>query len=695
MDISLHWLNKYLAPDALTADEADDLLTRAGFPIEERTDLPGGDVRLDVEVTSNRGDCLSHLGCAREVAASRSASTPRELMPPVITDPPTSGRVANHLTLTNDERGVCPLFTARVIKGAKVGPSPDWLVTSLEAVGQRSINNVVDITNFITLELGNPCHVFDLAKLAGAALHIRYARQGETLTTLDAKNHKLLPADLIVADSERPQSLAGVMGAKDSEVTTSTTDLVFEMATWDPVTIRTSARRLAIRTDAGYRFERGVDPRTIEDAARRAVALICELTGGSLCKGVLAEGPPVPEPTRISLRPSRCDKLLGIQVPAGDMIQSLRALEIDVEQEGGDELLCVIPPHRLDLTREIDLVEEVARTASLDAIPIGEKLEVTVRRPQESERAMRELGSLLTGMGFYETVTFSFVSPTIAEPFIASGLEAVRVDDDRRKAEPTLRPSVLPSLLACRKANQDAQASPPGGVRLFETSAVFAQTPKNESRERRTLSLLMDVAGEGAKRAHAERQHTIRAMRGVIETLARGMFGPEARLIIEPAAPTQNAWDTTAYAEIRLGDRLLGRFGVIDAKVQSTAGLDQPVVCAELDLAPMIEAFPPVGSVQPLPEFPPIERDLSLIIDEPVTWASVENLVRGANLDRLEACSFVGVYRGKQVGAGKKSLTMRLRFRDPARTLRHEEVDPEVASVVEGVKRQLGAEIRA
>ncbi len=695
MDISLHWLNSYLAPGALTADEADDLLTRAGFPIEGRTDLPGGDVRLDVEVTSNRGDCLSHLGCAREIAASRTGATTRELMPPAITDPPTKGAVADYLTLTNTEAGLCPLFTARVIRGVKVGPSPDWLVTALESVGQRSINNVVDVTNFITLELGNPCHVFDLGRLAGSEINVRFAKAGETLTTLDEKVRKLGATDLVVADAERPQSLAGVMGGFDSQVTGSTADIVFEMATWDPVTIRTTARRLGVRTDACYRFERGVDPRTINDAARRAVALICSLTGGTLCDGVLALGAPMPEARAVTLRPSRCDALLGIRVPAGDMIESLRALEIGVEQAGADELRCTIPPHRLDPTREIDLVEEVARTASLDAIPIRETLEISVRPPQESERAMREIGSVLTGMGFYETVTVSFVSPGVAAPFLAPGLTTLSVDDDRRKAEPTLRPSVLPSLLACRKANQDAQSSPPGGVRLFETSSVFAQTSKNETRERRTLSLLMDVPGEGTKRNHAQRQHAIRVMRGAIESIARAALAPEHTLSVTPCAPDRSAWDTNAHAEVRLGERVLGRFGLIDAKLLEGAGIDLPAVGAELDLAPFIDAYPPRASVHPLPEFPPIERDLSLILDEGVNWASVEGLVRGASLERLEACSFVGVYRGKQVGAGKKSLTLRLTFRDDARTLRHEEVDPQVASVVEVVKRELGAEIRA
>ncbi|MFI4896358.1 MAG: phenylalanine--tRNA ligase subunit beta [Phycisphaerales bacterium JB059] len=698
MDISLHWLNKYLAPDGLTPDEADDLLTRAGFPIEARTDLGGGDVLLDVEVTSNRGDCLSHLGCAREIAASRSASTPRQLMPPVIHDPSTEGHVADHLALTNHESLVCPRFTARVIRNVTVGPSPDWLVTALESIGQRSINNVVDVTNFITHELGNPCHVFDLARLAGAQLHVRFAREGETLTTLDAKSHTLRPTDLVVADAQRPQSLAGVMGGKDSEVTPSTTDVVFEMATWDPVTIRSAARRLAIRTDAGYRFERGVDPRTIDDAARRAVALICELTGGTLCDGVLDQGAPLPAPTRISLRPSRCDRILGIRVPAGDIIESLRALEIGVEQVSEDELRCTIPPHRLDLTREIDLVEEVARTTSLDVIPIQDRLAINVRPPQESERAMREVGALLTGMGFYETVTFSFTSPQRAKMFRPEDLTLLAVDDDRRKAEPTLRPSVLTGLLECRRANQDAGVTPPGGVRLYEVASVFAERD-GASVEHRNLALLLDASDASAKPSHDDAQRAVRTARGAVETLARALAGPDARVRVEPSKPHAPAFDDRAYARLTLeagaSSAPLGYLALLGRKARDAFGHDVELVVAELGIDPLLAHFPPAASVHPLPEFPAIERDLSLVLAEDVPWARVDKLVREASLDRLESCDFVGVYRGKQVGAGKKSLTLRLTFRDPGRTLRHEEVDPQVETALGRFKQALNAEIRA
>ncbi|HED53292.1 MAG TPA: phenylalanine--tRNA ligase subunit beta [Phycisphaerales bacterium] len=695
MNISLKWLNRYLSPGDVSVEEAEHVLTFAGYPIESIEHLPSGDVALDVEITSNRGDLLSHVGCAREIAAARSAFKPRTLKLPEFVDPTPGAPIGDDLKLINREPEACPLFTARLIRGVKVGPSPAWLVELLEAVGQRSINAVVDVTNFITFELGNPCHVFDLAKLAGHTLDVRYAREGESLTTLDGKTHKLVPADLVVADAEKPTSLAGIMGGKDSEVDESTTDVVFEMATWDPVTVRTAARRLAIRTDASHRFERIVDPRTIEDAARRAVALLCELTGGELASGVLSEGKPLETTTPIRLRPERCSKLIGVQCTAEQIKADLEGHSIAVEIKG-DHLECTPPPFRPDLEREIDLIEEVVRTIGFAGVPQLEKIEVAVTHPQESERARREITRVLTGLGFYETVTFSFVSPAMAQPWLGQGLEMVGVDDERRGGEPILRPSVIPSLLTCRRANAAGQVRIPGGVRLYELSAVFAQTPDRQSCERRMLTLLMDVEGVApGKRAKAEQiQSALRAIRGAAEHLGRAMAGSRARVTVEPCAPEAGGWATEAFGRVLLDGEPIGVLGLVDDAGLTPAGLDQPVVAAEFDLDRLIGLFPPVATVESLPAFPSIERDLSLVLKESTPWAKVESLVGGANLENFESLGFVGVFRGKTVGSGRKSVTLRLGFRRPDGTLRHEDVDPQVNRLVDLAKDELGAVLR-
>ncbi|MBL8762031.1 MAG: phenylalanine--tRNA ligase subunit beta [Phycisphaerae bacterium] len=696
MNISVAWLNRYLQPANVSPDEAERSLMDAGFPIESRETLEGGDVRLDVEITSNRGDCLSHLGLAREIAAK----TGRSLLAPVTPLPnATGGPITPLLSVDNTQPDACPLFTARLIRGVKIAPSPAWLVSALESVGQRSINNVVDVTNFITFELGHPCHVFDLKKLAGATLVIRFAKDNEPLTTLDGKKRTLKSDELVVADRDRAQSLAGVIGGADSEIDASSTDVVLEMATWDPVTIRRATRRLAIRTDASYRFERIVDQRMIDEASRRAAALIIEVAGGSLCDGVIAKGR-TPKPlTPIRVRPERCDALLGVHTEVADIARVLTSVGVAVEPIGraGGELRCTAPAWRPDLSREVDLIEEVARLRGLSVIPVMDKLPVAVREPQRRERARRELTRVLTGLGFYETITFSFISRADAKAFVPPGLSTVEVDDDRRKAEPVARPSVIPSLLACRRGNQDAHAVAPGAARLFEVSAVFAQQGDGSTRqtvEHANVALLLDIPAAGGKPGIAEKQEGVRLVRGAIEAMVRAMRGHGANLSFTPGLAPFPSMDPAACAGVALDDQPLGYFGLVAPATLAHFGLDHPVVAAEIGLEPLIAAFPPKASVTTRPAFPAIDRDLSVIVDEKTTWATLQSIVQSQSMKWRERLEFVGAYRGKQIGPGKKSLTFRLYFRDAQRTLRREEVDPEIDALVARLKKDCGAELR-
>lgn len=702
MDISLRWLNQYLEPGDLTPDEADAILTEAGLPIESRTELDDGDTVLDVEVTSNRGDCLGHIGVAREIAAARHAGTRRSLKLPEIDLPPGSGApVGDSLALENRVPDRCPLFTARLIRGVKIGPSPDWLRDALASVGQRSINNVVDVTNFITLETGNPCHVFDLEKLAGGRLIVRAAEPGEKVKTLYAGEHALRASDLVVADAERPQSLAGVIGGFDSQVDESTADVVFEMATWDPVSVRNTGRRLNIRTDAAYRFERGIDPRTIGDAARRAVQLICAVSRGELAAGVLEAGAPLPEDRVIELRVARVEKILGVPVPADEIVALLDALSIRTGRGGSGVLRCTVPPHRAhDLTREIDLIEEVARARSLAKIPLKDTLAVAVHPPQRDETLESEAARTLASLGFHETVTFAFTSPKKAAVFLPGGLDTVSVDDDRRKAEPTLRPSVLLGLLGTRKANSDARNALPGGLRFYELAATFAQVPgTRDTVERRTLAMLADAEFSGKKPGVDDLQRAVRVMRGAVDAVVRACYGPDARTEAVPGAPAHRGYDAKSHARlfVHAGGRReeIGAFGLISDEARRLEDLDVPVVGAELRLDVLTAAPVPRTTVRALPQFPGIERDLSLILPETTPWASVEALIDACALERCVGSELVSVYRGEQVGAGRKSVTVRVRFRDEARTLRHEEVDPQLERLAARARADLGAEIRS
>jgi phenylalanyl-tRNA synthetase beta chain len=695
MKASVAWLNSLLDPGGLSPEQVEGILTDAGFPIDGREEAGGGDVRLEVEVTSNRGDALSHVGLAREIAACAS----QRLVLPAVGSPATSGGVGGVLALENTVPRECPRFTAQVIRGVKVGPSPSWLQRDLEAAGQRPINNLVDVTNWLNLGFGHPAHVFDLKQLGGGKVVVRMARDGEALVTLDGKRRRLRADEVVVADAERPVSLAGVIGGAESEVTKSTTDVVLEVATWDPVAVRRAARRHGVRTDASHRFERYVDPREIPAAARRAAAMIAALSGGVPCEGMLDAGRKDAPLRKVSMRPERCRMLLGYEMDSAEMSRLLERLEIRAELSPKG-LVCTIPAFRPDLEREVDLIEEVGRVAGLSRVPIAGRVSVAVSRPQESERGLREVGTVLTGLGFYEAVTFTFTSPARAGLFLPPGSCAAAVSDERRAHEPTLRPSILPSLLACRKANQDAGVTAPGGVRLYETAAVFIEgtggpgSGPSRAVEHRNLAVLLDVPG-GARAGFTERQEAARLIRGAVEAVVRALAGTESALTVEPGPSHCPAFDGAAYAKVVLGGEPLGYYGLLGGECLREFGLAGGAVGGELNLDRLLAGYPPRATVKPLPRFPAVERDLSLVVEEGVTWARVESLVAGAGLDLLEEVEFVGTYRGRQTGSGRKSVTLRLRFRDAGRTLRHEDADGQVRTLVELARQRLGAELRA
>lgn len=733
MKISVRWLNEYLEPGDVSPDEAQTVLTSVGFPIESAEALPTGDTCLDVEVTSNRGDVLSHIGVAREIAAAtgRRLRLPQPgkvfdwhgaSTQPAAPAPGGSADVGTLVTVDNQVHDVCPLFTARVIRSVAVGPSPAWLVTALESVGLRSINTVVDVTNFVAFEYGQPTHVFDLNTFipqgqAQARVVVRRANKGEKLALLDGQTVTLKGDEVVVADDTRAVSLAGVMGGSDTGVTTATTDVLLEAATWNPVSVRRAARRFGIRTDASYRFERTVDPRTIDAAARRAAALIVRLAGGRLLPGVIEAGRPAQALSVVRMRPARCRSILGSSVTTPEIQRILEAHELVVRPEpaasdaGSDPTLaCTIPAHRPDLEREIDLIEEVARTHGLDKLPVADTVASRITSPQGSEKAVALAAGVLAGLGFFETVTFTFVPPKSAKPFTPASLRTMEVCDGRRRADPVLRPSAILGLLECRRANQDRGVKPSGGtitgepdagVRLFELSSVFLEAPpatgtgRGTSQERRTLSLLVDASFPAQGKQVEKSQAAVRLLRGAIEAVVLALAGTRLPVRVEPiATPPVPAFDAGACAEVFAGSVRLGVFGLINSSVQSAFGLDVPVACAELDLDALVGLYPPRSLAQTLPAFPAIERDLSLIVAESTPWARIDALVGSSGVALLEGWRFVTTYRGAQAGEGKKSVTLRLVFRDPAGTLTHDKVTPQVDAIIGLAQRELGATVR-
>jgi len=672
---SLTWLNRYLDRPA-DRDEAIAVLTRVGFPEdgEAAVELPDGttETQIDFEVTSNRCDCLSHVGLARELAAA----TGRTLRPPSLDLPRAGGAVTDLTSVDNRAEDLCPVYTARVVTGVEVGPSPDWLQRLLIAVGARPVNNVVDITNFVLLELGQPLHAFDMAKLAERRIVVRRASKGEPFVAIDGSKHELGGDMLVIADADRPVAVAGVMGGLESEVGNATTGVLIESARFAPLSIRTTSRALKLSSDSSYRFERGVDPRGVEAASRRAGALIVELAGGTLAQGVIRAGEGEPVPRSVAMRASRCRDLLGIELDIDAQAALLGRLGLSPAVDG-DTITCGVPTFRLDLHREVDLIEEVARMHGLDRVPTHDRITLDVTPKQAAVTARERLDAVLTAHGYHETITPTFVPPAQAAPFIKAGTP-LRTLDDRRKADPVLRPTVLVSLLACRKLNQDAGNA---GLRLYELAASW---PVGDGGgERQELAMLADAA---------DTEPAVRAMRAAVTELVEALAGPAAAATLDAETTDAPACDTAAT--LRVNGEPVGCLGVIDAATQDVFGLQGRVVVASLDAAGLLARFPPAHTVTAMQRYPGIERDVSIIVDEPVVWRDLRGAIDAVSPELLDGVEFVTTYRGKPIPAGRKSVSFRLRFQHPERTLRHDEVDPQVQRVIDRLKAGVGAELR-
>jgi len=687
MRTSVLWINDYLDRPADAAEQAA-VLTAAGLPLDGADTAENGEAWQEIETTSNRGDCLCHVGMAREIAAS----TGRSLRFPKVELKPSAVRAADLVKVRNHEHAMCPRYTARVIRGVKVGPSPEWLQRRLVAIGQIPRNNVVDATNFVLFELGQPTHVFDLATLAGAEIHIRRAKDGEPFLPLgsDAKEVKLTANDLVIADRDRPVALAGVKGGALASVTEQTTDLVLEAATFDAVAVRNASRRHGIASDSSYRFERIVHPAEIDAAADRLAALIIEIAGGTLCDGVVADGAPLPAARSIRLRPARARQILGFDIETPRMVRLLDTLGFAPKLSGSgatEAIDTTAPARRVDVEREIDLIEEICRLNGLDAVPVSDTIPIRVPQRNPVERGTREVKDLLVGMGFIESITHSLVAEKAGEAFLPKGATLLRVDDERAGGEPALRPSVVTSLLRVRRHNEDQGAA---NLRVFEFASAFHYAGGTHV-ERPTLALVADAPADGAAGAR-DAQGAFRLMRGVVERVLTLVAPRVAK--IEFAKSDATPW-LSAGARVLVDGREIGVVGVVDGRVLKAHGLERPTAAAELELRGLLAKYPPENAAQELPAFPAADRDISAIVSEQVSYGDIEHAIHALGLANLESVSFVTTFRGKQIGDGRKSVSLRLVFRKHDGTMKSEEADASVTRAITTLREKLGAEIRS
>ncbi len=689
MRVPLSWLREFV-PLPEEPETLSDRLAMLGFG-HEPVQWVGEEAVLDLEVASNRPDLLSVLGVAREIAAAWG----REITLPRSTLRRTAAPATSVVDVTVEDVQGCPRYTAHVITGVRVGASPPWMVRRLEAAGIRSINSVVDVTNYVMLEQGQPLHAFDLDRLAGPRIVVRRARPGERLVTLDGVDRPLDPQMLVIADAVRPVAIAGVMGGADTEIGAATTRVLLEAAVFHPAQVRRTARRLGLRTESSARFERGLDARVVLQAARRAAGLIAELAGGRVLAGAVDVYPHPAVPTTITLRLPRIARVLGVEVPQAEVLAILRRLGCRVVRRT-QHLVVTVPVGRVDLEREEDLIEEVARHYGYDRIPEAMPVEVvqagSVAPPLQAEALVRDL---LVRAGFVEAMTLSLVSPAVYERlgFGAGdpGRGLVPLQNPLLADHTHLRAMLLPGLLEALRVNLSRRVE---DVHLFEIGRVFRRRGGAEDgrvEERRALAVVMrGRLARGWNLPPAAVEATFFHLKGLLEELCAAL---RLSLRAEPAA--------APWLHPGRGARLLaegveaGLFGELHPAVAERFGLGGRIYAAEVDLEELVRRAAPRPRFDPLPRHPSVDRDLAVFVPAEVPQAEVLRVIRTAGGTLLESAELFDVYTGPQAPPGQRSLAYTLRFRAADRTLTAAEADEALSRIHAALRGQLGATPRA
>ncbi|QDE83378.1 phenylalanine--tRNA ligase subunit beta [Myxococcus xanthus] len=664
--------------------------TRVGTPIAEAVGLD--DVVLEVNVTPNRPDALSHLGVAREVSVVTGSALKVPQPKPAESGTPASEQVKVRVEAPDR----CPRYVARVVENVKIGPSPQWMQDRLKAAGVRAINNVVDVTNYVNLEYGQPLHAFDLEKLAGQEIVVRTATRGEKLKTLDGKDRVLDVDDLVIADKDRAQAIAGVMGGGDSEVTEGTKRLVLESANFQGSTVRRSSKRHGLHTEASHRFERGADMDAVVPAIDRAAQLIAELAGGTVAPGRVDVYPAPKAARKVTLRFARVDQVLGVAVAETEVRRILEALGFKAVEEGTGQATYEVPRARVDVEREEDLLEEVARIYGYDNIPatLPRGLATLAPEPAHSE-AERRMRQALAGAGFDEVVNYSFVAPRSLE--VLGGAEKpVALLNPLSVEQSVMRTSLLPGLLEnlSRSVRHQVEA-----VAIYETGRAYFQEAEGGQGQRpaarevpRVAGLVWGLRGGGRSWTHKDARADFYDAKAAVE----GLLGA-LRVEGVTYVPTGSAaYHPKAVAQVKTADgTVLGHVGEVHPRVVKALGLPDGVFVFELDTEPLYAASKLVPAYRSLPRFPAVLRDLAVVVPLELPNDEVRRVILEVGKPLVEDAQVFDVYTGEQIPQGRKNLAYALRYRSSERTLTDVEVNEAHQRIVDEVKQRLGAALRA
>jgi phenylalanyl-tRNA synthetase beta chain len=684
MKVSLNWLKEFVdipvEPRRLKSD-----LIAVGLNVES-FQAAGNDVIFEIEVTTNRPDCLSHYGVAREVATLYH----KRLKPLEFVCKGIGGLAAAEASIEILDPELCARYCGRVIQGVEVKPSPEWLVRRLEAVGQRAINNVADITNYVLMELGHPLHAFDLVRLRGRKIIVRRALSGEHLRTLDGVSRTLGTNDLVIADAERPVALAGVMGGAESEISSDTHTVLLESAWFDPVSIRRTSKSQGIHTEASHRFERGADIDMAPVALDRAALLIAQFTGGEVLRGVVDVYPVPKHRSYIELRRNEIHRILGAEVLWEEIERVLRTLGFKVERRGTEGWRVTPPLFRLDVDREIDLIEEVARHYGYNRFSARVRPAPPRLATGQTRRIELAISSTLVALGYREIIPSAMVDPEENSRF--TDLPPVVLANPLSQDASAMRSSAIPSMIHTLKWNLDHYRN---DLQLYEMGRVYIAREKGLPDEHRVLVMGTTGRREPGNVRGEEKELDFFDLKGDLEELLH--FFDLPGLTFEPAAACYLEGGVTG--RFATGESTVATLGRLSKNLARGYKLRRDVWLAEIDLAFLLNAALRQYCFKPISKFPPVERDFSLVVPASIPYGRLEDTIRGLGIEEIQTLMPVERRQSEElpagtIPAGHFSFLLRVTFQSPTHTLASEEVEARSRRIV-GALEPLGVQVRA
>jgi phenylalanyl-tRNA synthetase beta chain len=678
MKISYQWLREYvntkLRPDSIAA-----ALTMAGHEVSAIGRIKEDDI-FDIEVTANRADCLSHIGIAREVAAitGKALNLPNPRIAKTA-----QGRSGLEIIIKAKDK--CPLYTCRIVKNVHIAPSPKWLTDRILSIGLRPVNNIVDITNFVLFETGQPLHAFDLDKISGNAIIIRNAEPRESILTIDGEERKLAAQALIIADANGPIAIAGIMGGKATEINRQTKNILLESAYFDPVSIRKTSSALGLTTDSSYRFERGVDLGGAAYASDRAAVLMRDSAKGSICQRA-ESGIKTPPCTEIMLRTNYLNKILGTSLKSTDIKKILARLRYKAKGRG--RLVVSVPPYRTDTRREADLIEEVARIYGYENIPILPPALIATMHDAGTRDFIRKrqiARDTLAAIGFNEILTHSLIGKDMLRAMPWPDDNIINIKNPLSREQEVMRPSLLPGMLRAVSYNISRQVY---DIKLFELANVYFKS-QDVYNEEPYLAFALYAKTDNASQ-QASNQTGLLVVKGAMEQLAAALNLKAIRF----ERATSALFEGNESIAILAGNSMLGSMGAIAQEILVSAGIAGVLFAAELNLDLAMKASVLQRYYSPLPRFPYAYRDVSFAVDSSIEYQAIKSLVIRAGGPNIERVKLLSDYRGEQIAQGQRGLAIRVFFRSKEKTLSEEDIGASDKAIRQALGETFNAVLR-